>query len=98
MLNRNQKTRIMEKKNLSELTDEQLIIEKNKLKKSNIINAVVIGFLASIVVVGIISSVITKKFVVLIPLLFPIYFIYRIVSNSKKNKELDLILKERKLN
>ncbi len=88
----------MEKKNLSELTDEQLIVEKNKLKKSNIINAMVIGFLASIVVVGIISSVITKKFVALIPLLFPVYFIYRIVSNSKKNNELELILKERKLN
>jgi len=98
MPNRNQKTRIMGKKNLSELTDEQLIVEKNKLKKSNIINATVIGFLASIVVVGIISSVITKKFVVLIPLLFPIYFIYRIVSNSKTNNELELILKERKLN
>lgn len=88
----------MENKNLSELTDEQLIVEKNKLKKSNIINAVVIGFLAGIVAVGFVSSVISKKIVIIIPLLFPIYFIYRIVSSPKKNNELELILKERKLN
>ncbi len=85
----------MEKRNLSELTDEQLLIEKKKLKKSKIINAAVIGFLGGIVIFGIVSAIISKKFVVLIPLLFPLYFIYRLVSNSKKNNELEVLLKEK---
>ncbi|WP_106794317.1 hypothetical protein [Aquimarina sp. Aq78] len=88
----------MKKKNLSELTDEQLLIEKKELKKSKIINAILIGFLAGIVIVGIVSSIFAKKFVVLIPLLFPIYFIYKLVSNSKKNNELEVLLNERNLN
>ena len=74
----------MEKKNITELTNEELLIEKNKLKKSKIISAFIIGFLASIVVIGIVSSIILKKITVIIPLLFPIYFIYKIISNSKK--------------
>lgn len=87
----------METRNLSELTDEQLLVEKKKLKKSKIINATVIGFLAGIVIFGIVSSIISKKTVALIPLLFPIYFIYRLLSNSKKNNELEVVLKERNL-
>lgn len=88
----------MENKNLSDLTDEELLVEKQKLKKSKIINAAVVGFLASIVVVGLVSSIMTKKVGILIPMFFPVYFIYRIVSSSKKNSELELILKERNLN
>lgn len=98
MPNRNQKTRIMEKKNLSELTDEQLLIEKKKLTKSKFISAMIIGFLASIVVIGFVSSIISKNFAVIIPLLFPIYFIYKLISNSKKDNELEILLKERNLN
>jgi uncharacterized protein YqhQ len=88
----------MEKRNLSELTDEQLLVEKKKLKKSKILYATVIGFLAGIVIFGIVSLIFSKKFVVLIPLLFPLYFIYRLVGNSKKNNELEALLKERNLN
>ncbi|ADV47559.1 hypothetical protein Celal_3321 [Cellulophaga algicola DSM 14237] len=84
--------------NLTGLTDEELLVEKKKLKKSKIINAFVIGFLVSIVIAGIVSSIIGKNYVVLIPLLFPIYFIYKIVSNSKKNNELEILLKKRNLN
>ncbi|MDF4202578.1 hypothetical protein PXD56_06420 [Maribacter sp. SA7] len=83
--------------NASELTDEELVLEKKKLKKSKIMNAFIIGFLASIVVIGIVSSIIEKNFGTLIPLLFPIYFIYRLVSNSNKNKELEMVLKERNI-
>ena len=87
-----------EKKNLSELTNEQLIVEKKKLKTSKIISATVIGFLSGIVIVGIVSSIIGKNFVVLIPLLFALHFIYKAITNSKKNKELETLLKERNLN
>ncbi len=40
----------MERENLSEITDEQLLVEKKKLKKSKILNAAVIGFLAAIII------------------------------------------------
>ena len=88
----------MNKKNHSELTDEELLVEKKKLKKSKIINAFVIGFLGSIVIAGIVSSIVGEKLVILIPLLFPIYFIYKIVSNSNKNNKLEMLLKKRNLN
>ncbi|WP_405398292.1 hypothetical protein [Maribacter sp. Asnod2-G09] len=84
-------------KNLSELTDEELVVEKKRLKKSKIINAFVIGFLASIIGIGIVSSIYSENYAVLIPLLFPIYFIYRIVSNSNKNDELEALLIKRNI-
>ena len=87
----------MNTKNLSELTDEELVVEKKKLKKSKIINALVIGFLASIIAIGIVSSIYGKNYTVLIPLIFPIYFIYRIVSNSTKNDELQALLRKRNI-
>jgi hypothetical protein len=89
---------MMEKRKLSELTDEQLLVEKEKLKKSKILNATAIGFLAGIVIFGTVSSILSKKYIVLIPLLFPVYFIYKAVSNSKNNNELEALLKERNLN
>jgi hypothetical protein len=92
------KNKTMDKKNLSELTDEELLVEKKKLKKSKLMNAAAIGFLAGVVIYGIVTMVISKKFVILIPLLFPIYFIYRLLGNSKKNNELEDLLKERNLN
>ncbi len=88
----------MEKRNFSDLTDEQLVVEKKKLKKSKIWNAAVIGFLAGIVIYGIVSAILSKKSIIILPLLFPLYFIYRLVSGSKKNNELEMILKERNLN
>ncbi|WP_298320363.1 hypothetical protein [uncultured Aquimarina sp.] len=91
---------LMEKNKLSELTDEELLIEKKKLKKRKIINALIIGFLAGIVAVGIVSwSLGARKNLIafLIPMLFPMYFIYRIIKNSKKDKELENVLKERNI-
>lgn len=88
----------MKKNELSELTDEELLVEKKKLKKSKFIKAFAIGFLGSIVIIGVISAIIGKKIAILIPMLFPIYFIYKIVNNSKKNNELEELLKERNLN
>ncbi|WP_324028176.1 hypothetical protein QSV08_09675 [Maribacter sp. BPC-D8] len=87
----------MNTKNLSELTDEELVVEKKKLKKSKIINAFVIGFLASIIAIGLVSSIYGKNYSILIPLLFPIYFIYRIVSNSNKIDELEALFKKRNI-
>ncbi len=82
------------------LTDEALRIEKKKLKKRKLINALVIGFLASIVMVGVSAGSLGSEknhIAFLLPLLFPIYFIYHIVKNSKKDKALETVLKERNL-
>lgn len=91
----------MDKKVFSELTNEELIIEKKKLKKRKIFNALTIGFLAGIVMVGVVSwSLGSKKNLIafLLPMLFPVYIIYRLIKKSKKDKDLELVLKERNLN
>ncbi len=84
----------MDKVIFSKLTDEELKIEKKKLKKRKVINAVLIGFLAGIVAVGIVSwSLGSKKNLMafLLPMLFPIYFIYLIFKKSKKDKDLEMV-------
>lgn len=89
----------MEKKELSALTDEQLIIEKNKLKKSKIIHATMIGFLAGILLFGFGAWSISpnKNLGFLIPMVIPIIMIYRMIKNSKGNNDLEEVLKERNL-
>jgi hypothetical protein len=90
----------MEKKDLSELTDEELLIEKKKLKNSKIFHAVSIGFLAGILIFGVVSwSLSSEKHLgFLIPMLIPIAFIYKLVKNPNKNRDLEEVLKERDLN
>lgn len=90
----------MEKKDLYKLTDEELLIEKKKLNKSKIFHATYIGFLAGILIFGIVSwSLSSEKHLgFLIPMLIPIAFIYRLVKNPNNNKDLEEVLKERHLN
>jgi 4-hydroxybenzoate polyprenyltransferase len=91
----------MEETKLYDLTDEELITEKKKLKKRKIFNAFVIGFLAAIIAIAFVAwSLGSEKNLIafLLPMLFPIYFIYRIIKNSKKDKKLEILLKERNLN
>jgi hypothetical protein len=52
----------MEKKNLSELTNEELKNEKKELKRRKILNATLIGFLAGIFFIGIVASIYKKMF------------------------------------
>lgn len=91
----------MDKKTLSELTNDELLIEKKKLKKRKITNALIIGFLGGIVAFGIVAWILGSKknlIAFLLPMIFPIYFIYLIIKNSKKDKDLEIVLKERNLN
>jgi hypothetical protein len=81
----------MTKEELTKLSDEELLIEKKKLRNVKIINAVLIGFLFGIIIYSVVQN--TWGFLTLIPL----YLIYRLVNNSKSNKELEEYLKERKL-
>ena len=91
----------MEETELYKLTDEDLLAEKKKLKNRKIFSAFAIGFLAAIIGVAVVAwSLGSKKNLIafLLPMLFPIYFIYKIIKNSKKDKKLETLLKERNLN
>lgn len=90
----------METTNFSKMTDEELLVEKKKLQNSKIFHATLIGFLAGIVIFGIVAwSMSPKKQIgLLIPMLFPVIFIYKMIKNPKTNTELENALKECGLN
>lgn len=81
----------MNQKELSELTDQELLEEAKKMKSTSVINALLIGFLIGIIIYSAAKN--TLGFFTLIPL----YFIYKIVNGSKDNKALEELLKERNL-
>jgi hypothetical protein len=82
----------MEKRILSELSDQELLLEASKQKKAKILNAVVIGFLIGIVIYSVIHN--SFGFLMLIPL----YFVHRLINQTEyDNAELDRLLRERNL-
>lgn len=89
----------MEKRNFAELTDDELLIEKKKLKRSKFFHAAAIGFLAGILIFGVVSWSLSeeKQLGFLLPMLIPVVFIYRGLKNPKTNQDLEAVLKERKL-
>ncbi|MEM8524852.1 MAG: hypothetical protein AAGG68_09420 [Bacteroidota bacterium] len=89
----------MTKEKLAALTDEELLVEKKKLKNSKMLHATLIGFLGGVLLFGIVSWILSpeKKLGFFIPMLFPIYFIYRLLKNPKSNQDLEEVLKERGL-
>jgi len=90
----------MEKKDLYKLTDEELLVEKKKLTKSKLWYATSIGFLVGILIFGVVSWSLfsEKRFGLLIPMFIPLVFIYKLPKAPNKNRDLEDILKERKLN
>jgi len=80
----------MNQKELSELTDQELLDEAKKMKSNSIINAFFIGFLIGIVIYSI--AVNNLGFFTLIPL----FLAYKLI-NSKQNKALEKLLKEQNL-
>jgi F0F1-type ATP synthase assembly protein I len=82
----------MKQKELSQLTDQELLDEAKKIKSTSIINAVLIGFL-----MGIIFYSFAKNSWGIFTLI-PLFFAYKLINNSKHNtKELENLLKERNL-
>jgi hypothetical protein len=81
----------MEQKELSKLSDEELLAEAKKVKSNNILNAFMIGFLIGIIVYSVAKN--TWGFLTLIPL----YFVYRLVNKPNNKKEIEALIKERKL-
>ncbi len=81
----------MKPKDLSELTDQELLDEAKKVKSNSIVNALFIGFLIGIVI----FSMIVNKWGFLIIIL--LYFIYKLIKKPNNNKELERLFKERDL-
>lgn len=82
----------MNPKELSDLTDQELLQEAKKRRSASILNAFLIGFLIGIVFYSIVKN--SLGFLTLIPL----GFAYKLINNSKyKSKELDDLLRERNL-
>lgn len=81
----------MTEKELSGLTDEELLVEAKKMKSTNIINAILIGFVIGVIIYSVAKN--TVGFFTLIPL----FIIYKLVNGSKNNAALKRVLKERNL-
>jgi len=81
----------MDHKELSELSDQELLDKAKKVKSNPITYALLIGFLIGVIIYSIVVN--SLGFFTLIPL----YFIYKLIKNSEKDKALDESLKERNL-
>ena len=83
----------MSKKEVSELTDQELLDEAKELKSFSITNALIIGFLIGIVFYSIAKN--TWGMLTLIPL----YFVYKLINDpkNKRYKAVKELLQERKL-
>ena len=81
----------MKQKELTELTNQELLQEARKMKINSIATAVFIGLLIGVVVYSIFKN--SVGFLTLIPLIFA----YKLFNTSKRNKDLEKILKERDL-
>jgi F0F1-type ATP synthase assembly protein I len=80
------------KKELTELTNEELLSEAKKIKSTAIINAVLIGVFIGILI----YSIAVNKFGFLTLIL--LFAIYKLINNSDYNKEeIEKLLKERNL-
>ena len=80
------------KKNLTELTNEELLNEAKKMKSTAIINATLIGVLIGILIYSIAVNKIGFLTIILL------FAIYKFANNSKYNKEeIARLLKERNL-
>lgn len=81
----------MEQKDLKSLTDDELLQEAKKMKKTNITNAFLIGFLIGIIIFSVAVSAWG------ISILIPLFLIYKFVNKPNQDKELKELLKERGL-
>lgn len=81
----------MSQKELSELTNEDLLLEGKKIKSGNIMNAVLFG-----VMIGV-ATWSTVKYGLGIITFFPLLFIQMLLKNNARRKAFDNELKERNL-
>ena len=82
----------MSESNLNLLTDEELLGRKKKAKSSQIISAVLIGFLVGIAVYSTINKGIGFF------TFFPLFFVFLLIKNSSDLKNIKQEIKKRNLN
>lgn len=81
----------MTQKELSGLTDQELLDEAKKMKSTSITNAVLIGFMIGIVIYSIVKN--SLGFFTLIPF----FFAFKFLNKKNNHKALKSLLKERNL-
>ncbi len=81
----------MNQKELSALTDQELLAEAKKMKSASIMNALLIG-----VMIGVVIWSVAKKTVGFFTLI-PLFFAYKLINKDKDHKALKDYLKERNL-
>ncbi len=81
----------MRQKELADLTDEELLEESKKNTLSPLTTSLLIGFLCGIVFYSVVKS--SWGFFTLIPL----FLAYKLIKDSKRNKEVEQLLKDRNL-
>lgn len=81
----------MIQKELSELTNEDLLLEGKKIKSTNIVNAVLFG-----VMIGV-ATWSTVKYGLGIITFFPVLFIQMLIKNNGRKKAFEKELKQRNL-
>ena len=81
----------MSQKELSKLTNEDLLLEGKKIKSGNIMNAVLFG-----VMIGV-ATWSTVKYGLGIITFFPLLFIQMLLKNNARRKAFENELKERNL-
>lgn len=81
----------MNQKELSELSDQELMDEAKKIKPSPLTDAILIGFLIGIIIYSLVAN--TWGFLTLIPLLM----VYGLLKKPKRNEALKKELKNRNL-
>ncbi len=81
----------MTKKELSQLTDQELLDKAKKLKYASVWKALAIGVMVGVIIWSVAKN--TWGFFTLIPL----YFIYKMVNNAKKSDALKKEMQKRGL-
>lgn len=84
----------MNQKELSKLTDQELLAEAKKMKSTSIMNATLIGIVIGVIIYGVAKN--NFGFFTLIPLYFAFRF-FNNPKNNKRNEALKALLKERNL-
>jgi hypothetical protein len=89
----------MDKDKLYQMTDDELLLQKKQMKKEKLFYAVFIGFLAGVLIFGLVSWFLNpeRKVGFLIPMMIPAVFIYRQFKKKNKYADLEAVLKERDL-
>lgn len=87
----------MQEHNTSVLPEQQATSKSKNQKQARILSALAIGFIGGFVAVGIVSAITAKKFFLILPLLFPLYFVYRIVRKSGNSATKEIVEERDKL-